>query len=196
VEIINIKAQGTSMTPEQTLDLWMTEERAALGRLKQGPGPGVAHPDQIAGKSGLEIMQAMMKGELPCAECENSLRYCAIKVAPGHALFQGATSRSQRSPMGTIHGGWISSMLDSVLGCAVMTTLSPGILYSTTALEVKYLKFLTLKTLRVRAEAKVREVEGRDVSAEAILFGPDGTLFARASTMCRLAEFAPKRTVH
>lgn len=184
------------MTPEQTLDLWMTEERAALGRLKQGPGPGVARPEQIAGKSGLEIMQAMMSGELPCAECANSLRYCAIKVAPGYALFQGATNRSQRSPMGTIHGGWISSMLDSAMGYAVMSTLSPCILYSVTGFDVKYEKFLTLKTQRVRAEAKVSRIEGRDVSAEAILFGPDGTLFARASTMCRLAEFPRKRTVH
>lgn len=174
----------------------MTEERASLERLERGPGPGVAHPNQLGGKSGLEIMQAMMSGELPYAECAKSLNFCAIKAAPGYALFQGATSRSQLNPMGFIHGGWISSVLDSALGCAVLSTLSPGIVYSTIGLDVKYRKFLTLKTTRVRAEAKVRRVEGRDVFAEAILFGPDDTLFAEASTMCRLAEFPAKRQLH
>ena len=184
------------MTPEQKLSLWLSEERTARQRLKQGVGRGVARPDQIAGKSGLEIMQAMMSGELPYAECAESLRFCAIKTAPGYALFQGATSRDQLNPMGFIHGGWISSVLDSALGCAVMSTLSAGVVYSTIGLEVKYQKFLTLKTLRVRAEAKVTQIEGRDAFAQAILFGPDDTLFAEATTTCRLAEFPVKRTVH
>lgn len=186
--ILNINTQEIGMTPEQKLELWMAEESATLERLERGPGPGVAHPHQLAGKSGLEIMQEMMRGELPYAECAKSLSFCAIKADAGYALFQGTTSRSQLNPMGIVHGGWISSVLDSASGCAVLSTLPPGAIYSTIGLDVKYRKFLTLKTVRVRAEARVTRVEGRDAFAEATLFGPDDTVFAEASSRCRLAE--------
>lgn len=175
------------MTPDERLERWIDEESKARQTLRSGPGAGVARPEQLEGKSGLEIMTEMMSGVLPYAECAESLHYCAIKIEHGYALFQGATARGQLNPMGTIHGGWMSSILDSAIGCAVLSSLPAGHVYSTTVLEVRYLKFLTLKVPRIRVEARLTRAEKRDAFAEAYMYGPDDTVYAQATATCRLA---------
>lgn len=175
------------MTPEERLQHWIAEENNVHRILRSGPGAGIPRLEQLEGKSGLEIMTDMMNGMLPYAECAESLNYCAIKVEHGYALFQGATSRSQLNPMGTIHGGWMSSILDSAIGCAVLSSLPAGHVYSTTVLEVRYLKFLTVKTPRIRVEAKLTRTDEQDAFAEASMYGPDDTIYAEATGTCRLA---------
>jgi uncharacterized protein (TIGR00369 family) len=165
----------------------LAEENDARHMLRLGHGAGVARPEQLEGKPGLQIMTEMMTGVLPYAVCAESLQYCAIKVEHGYSLFQGTTMHSQLNPMGTIHGGWMSSILDSAIGCAVFSSLPAGHVYSTTVLEVRYLKFLTLKVPRVRVEAKLTRIKERDAFAEACMYGPDDTVYAEATATCRLA---------
>ena len=133
-------------------------------------------------------MQAMLRGEIPYAEIAKTLTFGAISVSSGRAVFQGTPQTQHLNPMGTIHGGWIGTVLDSALGSAVLTTLPPGHAYTTAELSVKYVKGLSPKVRRVRAEAKVTSQEGRVAKAEAQLVGPDGTVYARALTECRLFE--------
>lgn len=175
------------MTPDERLERWIADENNAHRMLRSGPGTGVPRLDQLEGKSGLEILTEMMNGTLPYAECAESLNYCAIKVGHGYALFQGMTARSQLNPMGTVHGGWMSSILDSAIGCAVLSSLPAGHVYSTTVLEVRYLKFLTLKVSRIRVEAKLTRTDEQDAIAEACMYGPDDTVYAQATGTCRLA---------
>jgi hypothetical protein len=59
-----------------TLDLWLEQERAVRERLDRGAGPGVARPDQVAGKTGLEVMQGLLSGELPYASIAKTLTSC------------------------------------------------------------------------------------------------------------------------
>jgi len=176
------------MTPEQRLDLWLSEEREVVELLNSGPGVGVARPAQLVGKSGLEVMHAMMNGQLPYAEFARHLTFYAIAAHQGSAVFQGTPQREYLNPMGTIHGGWMTSILDSALGCAVLSSLPPGQVYTTAGLETRYVKALTLDVRRVRAEATVTRIEGRTALAEANLVGPDGTLYAKATTECRLFD--------
>lgn len=176
------------MTPEQRLDLWLSEEREVVELLNSGPGVGVARPAQLVGKSGLEVMHAMMNGQLPYAEFARHLTFYAIAARQGSAVFQGTPQREYLNPMGTIHGGWMTSILDSALGCAVLSSLPPGQVYTTAGLETRYVKALTLDVRRVRAEATVTRIEGRTALAEANLVGPDGTLYAKATTECRLFD--------
>ena len=176
------------MTPEQRLDLWLSEEREVVELLNSGPGVGVARPAQLVGKSGLEVMHAMMNGQHPYAEFARHLTFYAIAAHQGSAVFQGTPQREYLNPMGTIHGGWMTSILDSALGCAVLSSLPPGQVYTTAGLETRYVKALTLDVRRVRAEATVTRIEGRTALAEANLVGPDGTLYAKATTECRLFD--------
>ena len=156
-------------------------------------GPGVASPQQWAGKSGLEQMQAMLDGLLPFAPIARTLDFSLIRVEPGVALFQGKPGPAHFNPMGGVHGGWFATLLDSALGCAVHTLMPAGRGYTTAELSVNYVRGLSPKVGRVRAEGKVIHCGKQLATAEARLFGPDGTLFAHATTTCLVFDLPAAR---
>ena len=175
------------------LESWLAQEREVRARLEAGAGIGVARPEQVAGKSGLQIMSAILQGELPFAPIGQTLDFVLVEVSEGRAVFQGTPGPAHLNPLGTIHGGWVATMLDSALGCSVHTMMPPGRGYTTAELGVNYVKGLTPKVQRVRAEGKVIHCGKQLATAEARLYGPDGTLYAHATTTCLVFEIPPAR---
>jgi uncharacterized protein (TIGR00369 family) len=178
----------TTNTRPNDLEAWLAQERDVRARLDAGVGPGVARPEQVAGKTGLQVMQGLLAGELPYAHMAKTLDFMMIEVGPGLAIFQGTPGVQHMNPLGTVHGGWFASVLDSALGCAVHTLMPPGRGYTTADLSVKLVKAITPKVQRVRAVAKVLHCGRQLATAEAQLVGPDGTLYAHASTACLVFE--------
>ncbi|CAB3775537.1 PaaI family thioesterase [Paraburkholderia caffeinilytica] len=176
------------MTKENQLERWLAREQEVLAALNAGPGPGVASPEQVAGKTGLEVMQAMMNAALPYAEIARTLDFTIVEVSEGRAVFQGTPLVRHLNPLGTVHGGWIATLLDSALGCSVHTMMPPGRGYTTAELGVNYVKAVTPRVQRVRAEGKVIHCGRQLATAEARLVGPDGTLYAHATTTCLVFE--------
>ena len=170
------------------LEAWLAEEREVLARLEAGVGAGVARPEQLAGKSGLEMMQAMLRGELPYAPIAGTLDFTLMEVDEGRALFQGTPGPAHLNPMGTIHGGWYATLLDSAMGCAVHTMMPAGRGYTTAELGVNLVRAINSKAPRIRAEGKVIHCGRQLATAEARLYGPDGTLYAHATTTCLVFE--------
>ncbi len=175
------------------LDNWLAEEARVLTRLNAGAGPGVARPEQLAGKTGLQLMQGMLDGELPYAEIAQTLDFMLIEVSPGRAVFQGTPLQRHFNPMGSVHGGWFATLLDSALGCAVHTLMPPGRAYTTAELGVNMVKAITPKVQRVRAIGTVIHAGRQLATAEARLMGPDGTLFAHATTTCLVFDLPTAR---
>jgi uncharacterized protein (TIGR00369 family) len=180
------------LTSAQMLETWLAEEAEVRSRLEAGPGPGLASPEQLAGKTGLEVLQAMVRGEIPFAEIAKTLDFTLMEVSEGRAVFQGTPRTQHLNPLGTIHGGWFATLLDSALGCSVHTMMPPGRGYTTAELSVNYVKGLTPRVARVRAEGKVIHCGRQLATAEALLVGPDGTLYAHATTTCLVFEI-PQR---
>src|SRR5256885_12565224 len=89
--------------------------------------------------------------------------------------------------------GWFATLLDSALGCAVHTCMPPGRGYTTAELGVNLVKALTPRVPRVRAEGRVLHCGRQLATAEARLVGPDGTLYAHATTTCLVFEMPPAR---
>jgi uncharacterized protein (TIGR00369 family) len=176
---MNSKTEKTNLLAE-----WLAQEAEVMTRLNQGPGAGVAKPEQLAGKTGLALMQAMLRGEIPYAAIAKTLDFCLIEVSPGLAIFQGTPGVAHLNPMGTVHGGWYATLLDSALGCAVHTLMPEGRAYTTAELSVNVVRAIPLKVQRVRAEGKVIHCGRQLATAEARLVGPDGTLYAHATTTC------------
>jgi len=170
------------------LETWLAQEEAVLALLNKGPGPGVATPEQIAGMTGLEVMQAMLRGDIPYAAIAKTLDFTILEVQAGRALFQGTPGPAHLNPMGTIHGGWYATLLDSALGCSIHTMMPPGRGYTTAELGVNLVRAIGPKAPRVRAEGKVIHCGRQLATAEARLFGPDGTLYAHATTTCLVFE--------
>lgn len=174
--------------PQSQLEVWLAEEARVLQILNSGAGPGVASPQQVAGRNGLEVMQAMLRGELPFASIAQTLDFALLAVGEGSATFQGTPGAAHLNPMGTVHGGWFATLLDSALGCAVHTLMPPGRGYTTAELSVNIVRALTPKVQRVRAVGRVIHCGRQLATAEAKLLGPDGTLYAHATTTCLVFE--------
>ncbi len=181
-------------SPESTnhLEAWLEQEQQVRAKTTTGAGAGVATAAQIEGKNGLQVMQAALKGELPFAAIAKTLDFMLIEVSEGRAVFQGTPGPAHLNPMGGIHGGWYATLLDSALGCAVHTLMPEGRGYTTAELSVNIVKAISPKVSRVRAEGKVIHCGRQLATAEARLFGPDGTLYAHATTTCLVFEL-PKR---
>ena len=133
---------------------------------------------------GLSMLQAMLRGELPHAHIARTLDFLLVEVAHGSAVFQGTPGEAHLNPMGSVHGGWYATLLDSALGCAVHSALPRGKGYTTLELKVNLIRALTPQVPRVRAEGRVIHLGGQTATAEARLVGPDGKLYAHASTTC------------
>lgn len=176
------------MTQTDPLQPWLAREQEINDRLAAGAGCGVARPEQVAGKSGLETLQAMLRGELPFPPIARTLNFQLLEVEAGRAVFQGAPGPDHFNPMGGIHGGWYATLLDSALGCAVHTMMPPGRGYTTAELGVNLVRAIGPKVQRVRAEAKIVHCGRQLATAEARLYGPDGTLYAHGTTTCLVFE--------
>ncbi len=172
------------MSTPDLLTTWLEEERAVKAALARGPGPGVATPEQLAGKTGLEMMQAMMRGEVPFAHMGQTLDFFPVEIEEGRAVFQGVPSIAHLNPMGGVHGGWFATLLDTAVGCAIHTRMPAGRGYTTAELSVNIVKGLTPKVSRVRAQGRVIHCGRQLATAEGQLVGPDGTLYAHATTTC------------
>lgn len=133
----------TPMTQHNQLEHWLAQERDILATLDAGPGPGVARREQIAHLNDLQQMQAMLRGELPYAAIAKTLDFLIVEVGEGTAIFQGTPRAEHLNPMGTVHGGWFATLLDSALGCSIHTRMEPGRGYTTAELGINLVKAIT-----------------------------------------------------
>ncbi len=175
------------------LDQWLARETALRAQHAQGPGPGVTGIETVRTKTGLELMQGIMNGTDHTPSIGNTLDFLLVEVSHGNAVFQGMPGKGHLNPMGTVHGGWFATLLDSALGCAVHSTLPAGRAYTTAELSVNIVKALTPKVQRVRAEGTVIHCGRQLATAEARLLGPDGTLYAHATTTCLVFDLPAQK---
>jgi uncharacterized protein (TIGR00369 family) len=96
--------------------------------------------------------------------------------------------------MGTVHGGWYATILDSALGCAVHTMLPAGRGYTTTQLNLQLVRSIPLGVERVQAVAHVVHCGRQLATAQSQLFGPDGSLYAHATCNCLIFELPESTT--
>lgn len=170
------------------LEAWVDEEEAVRARIGAGLGHGVNDPATLATVDGLELMQRMLRGEVLAPPIALTLSFVLIEVARGRAVFQGTPKFEHMNPLGSVHGGWFATLLDSALGCAVHTTLPAGRGYTTAELDVKLVRAITPAVGRVRAIGEVVHGGRQLATAQARLVGPDGTLYAHGSTTCLVFE--------
>lgn len=164
---------------------WANQQAAARQRVLAGGGkPGVASRAQLAGKSGLQTMQAMQSGALPYPHMAETLGFDLLEVGDGLAVFQGTPSLAHCNPMGTVHGGWFSTLLDSALGCAVHTKLPAGRAYATAELSINLVRAATPHSGPLRAIGNVIHSGRQMATAEAKILDAQGRLYAHATTTC------------
>lgn len=178
------------LTKSDATDWEVLQTQARQRMLDQGGKPGVASMEQLAGKTGLQILEGMMSGELPHPYMNESLGFDLMEVGDGHAVFQGVPQMRYYNPMGTVHGGWYSTLLDSALGCAVQSKLPAGRAYTTAELSINIVRSASHKTGPLRAVAHVIHSGRQMATAEAKILDAQGRLYAHATTTCFVFDVA------
>ncbi|GGQ71272.1 aromatic compound catabolic protein [Couchioplanes caeruleus subsp. azureus] len=136
-------------------------------------------------RTGEEFLRAIIAGEVPPPPITATLRFHLVEVGPGRAVFEGDAGEFVHNPMGTVHGGYLATLLDSALGSAVLSRLPAGRGYTTVQLNIHLVRGLTAG--RLRAEAHAVHVGRTTATAEARLVGAaDGKLYAHATTTCAI----------
>jgi len=144
--------------------------------------------ERLAGLSGHEVLAKMLAGELPKPPFAPTTRIELVEVAPGRIVFTGTPDFAFLNPMGTIHGGWIATILDSAMGCAVHSSLKPGQLYTTTSMTINYVRALAGDAGEVRCEAVTTHAGGRLATSEGRLWDARGKLVAHGSETCMILD--------
>jgi len=135
--------------------------------------------------SGLDFIRAIQSGEIPAPPMAVLMNFAIAWVEEGRAVFEGDPGEEHYNPIGVVHGGYASTILDSALGCAVHTTLPAGVGYTSQTLEVKYLRPITRDTGAVRCEAEVVHRGRKTATSEARLTAAaTGKLVATGTSTC------------
>jgi uncharacterized protein (TIGR00369 family) len=145
----------------------------------------IPHAD-IASYSGLELLQRIIDGHYPAPSIGARLNFGLIEVGEGRAVFRGLPGERHLNPLGTVHGGWAATILDSALACSVQTLLRKGEAYTTAEFKVNLTRPITVRTGEVVCEGKVIH-KGRTLAvSEATLKDRDGKLLAFGTETCSI----------
>ena len=173
------------------IEEWIRAGKVAHARFA---APGKIAVTELGKSNGLEFLQRIWNGELPSIPIGEFMKFLAVEMEPGRIVFQGTPTADFYNPIGTVHGGYIATLLDSAVGCAVHTRVPQGYGYTTLELKVNYLRALTDGVGPVRAEGKVINLSRQIGLAEGRLYDAAGHLYAHATTTCLV--FALKAASH
>ena len=150
--------------------------------------------EQIVQLSGLEFMQGILDGRLPGPPIGTLMVYTLHEVSEGRAVFRGTPQFEVTNPMGTVHGGWYGTLLDSAMACAVMTAVPKGSAYTTLEYKINILRSVPLGTT-VDCIGVIDHVGRSTGVAHGELRGvDDGKLYATGSTTCIVMNMTGKKT--
>jgi uncharacterized protein (TIGR00369 family) len=153
---------------------------------------GLVPAEVAATMSGLDLLQGIISGRLPAPPIAQLLGFDLAEVEKGRAVFEGVPALPHYNPLGSVHGGYAATLLDSCMACAVHSTSPNGVGYTTLEFKVSFIRALTVDTGRVRAEGKVISGGRRVATAEGRLVDARGRLLAHATTTCLIFEVPPQ----
>lgn len=145
--------------------------------------------EQAAGLSGVEQLKLAFQGEENAAPIARTLDYRLTEVEEGRVVFEGTPTKAVYNPIGTVHGGWMATLLDSACACAVHSTLKAGQTYTTLEIKTVFHRALT-EGVPVLCIGTVLQVGRKAGFSEARLEGLDGKLYATATSTCLVMERA------
>jgi uncharacterized protein (TIGR00369 family) len=139
--------------------------------------------------TGLRMLQMILDGRLPAPSISSTLGFGLIEVSEGFAAFEGEPGEHLLNPMGTVHGGFLATLLDSAMGCAVMSSLPAGRGYTTVQLGVHMVRPVFAETATLRCEGRAIHVGRTTATAEGRVVGSsDGKVYAHGTTTCAVFE--------
>jgi uncharacterized protein (TIGR00369 family) len=143
---------------------------------------GVSKPEDVAGMTGRQIMQAIIDGTILAPMIAETLSFWLVEVGDGSAVFEGETGPHLLNPLGGVHGGWALTLIDSAAGCAGHTLLPADVGYATVETKANFTRPITKDTGRVRAEGRVVSRGRQIITAEARILDSEGRILAHGTS--------------
>lgn len=129
----------TALSRDARLATWIAEEQAIRNQLA---APGILSLAEVATMSPMDFFDGIGRGNLPSLPINAVLDFTPVQWASGLFVFQGTPDQRHYNPLGSLHGGYIATLRDSCMGCAVHTLLKTGLAYTTADLRVSYIRAL------------------------------------------------------
>lgn len=147
---------------------------------------GVPPAETLRSMSGLAFLEAIAAGRLPSPPIAEVLQFRLVAVEAGRAVFEGRPGKAFYNPIGSVHGGYAATLLDSCMACAVHTTLPQGQGYATLEIKVNLVRAITEATGPVRAEGRILHAGRSTATAEGKLVDAAGKLYGHGTTTCAI----------
>lgn len=139
-------------------------------------------------RTGLQLMQDIVDGEIAGPPIGETLEFWPILAEDGKVIFEGTPAFKVLNPLGTVHGGWYGTILDSCMACAVQTKLRAGQIYTTLEFKVNIIRPIPIGTT-VHAIGTVHHAGRSTGIADGEIIGvEDGKLYATGSTTCIIMD--------
>ena len=145
---------------------------------------GVVSRDVLLAEDGACFLRGMMEGRHPGAPFADAMDFELAEVDEGRVVFVGKPSPRFFNPLGTIHGGWTATILDSAMACAAHATLKPGEGYTTLEMKLNYVRPVMPDSGPVRCEGKLIHRGNTVVTTEGKLVDARGKLLAHGTETC------------
>jgi len=163
----------------------MSEVELYPGRVSPLGLGTIPHAD-ILKYTGLELLQRIIDKKYPAPPISFQLNFDLTEVSEGRAVFRGVPNERHLNPLGSVHGGWAATLLDSALACAVQTLLDKGEAYTTVEFKVNLTRPITPRTGEVVCEGRIVH-KGRTLAvSEATLKDANGKLLAFGTETCSI----------
>ncbi|MBV1895617.1 MAG: PaaI family thioesterase [Rhodobacteraceae bacterium] len=147
---------------------------------------------EVLSMSGLEFMQGIVDGKHPGPPISQTMGYSLLEIDDGRAVFRGAPEFNVTNPMGTVHGGWYGTLLDSAMACAVMTKVPRGSIYTTLEYKINITHSIPLGMM-IDCIGEIDHAGRSTGIAHGEIRGVEnGKLYATGSTTCIIMEMSRK----
>jgi uncharacterized protein (TIGR00369 family) len=143
---------------------------------------GPPNPAEVSGMTGREMLQAMIDRKISAPPIAQTLNFWIVEVGDGFCVFEGETKPDFLNPLGTIHGGWALTLIDTVTGVAGHTLLPAGVGYTTVETKANFTRAIRPDTGRVRAEGRAVTRGRQIISAEGRVLDSEGRVLAHGTS--------------
>jgi uncharacterized protein (TIGR00369 family) len=154
---------------------------------------GVVSRDVLTAEPGLDFLRGLIEGRHPAPPFSRSTRIYLTEADEGRVVFTGEPTEDFFNPLGTIHGGWTSAILDSAMACAVHTTLAAGQGYTSVEMKLNFVRPVLPSSGRLACEGVVIHRGGTLATSEGKLFDAAGRLLAHGTETCMIFGAAARQ---
>ena len=145
---------------------------------------GVVSRDVLLAEDGASFLRGIVEGRHPGPPFADAMDFELAEADEGRVVFIGQPSARFFNPLGTIHGGWTATILDSAMACAAHATLKPGEGYTTLEMKLNYVRPVMPDSGPVRCEGKLIHRGNTVVTTEGKLVDARGKLLAHGTETC------------